>query len=176
MSAESPEEVLDHVGRKHDKRVRCEYCDYTSERSADIKRHCERRHPSHADVERPKPRIDEDCTTRRRTQPMPVFNPKKDKPAATGSSRDKNNNTDSLMSVVSTDVVPPVDQHKTSVAPRCDQTARNVGCQTDTVYLCKDAAVQCNTEIASRCDVTTQCNGVIVRKRRVSETEWTEFE
>lgn len=173
---QSPEEVIDHVGRKHDKRLRCEYCDYTSERSADIKRHCERRHPSHADVERPKPRIEEDCTTRRRTQPMPVFNPKKDKPAATGSSRDKNNNADSLMSVISTDVVPPVDQHKTSVAPRCDQTTRNVGCQTDAVYLCKDAAVQCNTEIASRCDVTTQCNGVIVRKRRVSETEWTEFE
>lgn len=79
---QTPEEVLDHVGRKHDKRMRCEYCHYTTERSADIKRHCEHRHFAHTPLERLKQRIDEDSTTRRHTQPTPVFNPKMDKPAA----------------------------------------------------------------------------------------------
>lgn len=79
---QTPEEVLDHVGRKHDKRMRCEYCHYTTERSADIKRHCEHRHFAHTPLERLKQQIDEDSTTRRHTQPTPVFNPKMDKPAA----------------------------------------------------------------------------------------------
>lgn len=57
---------------------------------------------------------------------MHEFNPIKDKPAATGSSRDNNNNTDSLMHVISMDVA-PLDQYKISVPPRRDQTARNVG-------------------------------------------------
>lgn len=66
-----------------------------------------------------------------------------------GSSRDKNNNTDSLMHVISTDVAPLV-QHKISVPPRREQTARNVGCQTEAVYVLKDSAEQCNMEITSR--------------------------
>ncbi|KAK3084679.1 hypothetical protein FSP39_017315 [Pinctada imbricata] len=41
---QSAEEVIDHISQRHDKRIKCDHCEYTSERAADMKRHCERRH------------------------------------------------------------------------------------------------------------------------------------
>lgn len=66
-----------------------------------------KKNPVHADLGKPKLRIEEDCTTRRRTRPMPVFNPKKDKLSVTRLLSDKNNNTDTLIPAISMDVATP---------------------------------------------------------------------
>lgn len=102
---QSFEEVLDYVGCKYDKRLRCEYCDYIFERLVDIKRYCECCYFLYVDVERFKLWIEEDCIIWCCIQFMLVFNFKKDKLVVIGLLCDKNNNIDSLMFVIFMDVV-----------------------------------------------------------------------
>ncbi|KAK3086157.1 hypothetical protein FSP39_014434 [Pinctada imbricata] len=189
---QSAEEVIDHISQRHDKRIKCDHCEYTSERAADMKRHCERRHALQSqpyERERTQTHAD-DFTSRRRTQPMPVYNPKRSKPvsAADASLEGRRSECNVLMHSIS----PPTGDNARSRAPTSvskevqiggSSTRKDVASQADLRgsgdVIRSDIAIQCDMDILKCKDtrtVHTQCHGIAIRKRQVTESEWTEYE